>query len=133
LEDLGEAGELLDLRDGHARIGDRRGRRPGGDDLHARRLQPAREVLQAGLVVDADQRAPDGTAVLVAVSGHRNLTHKITAFRPSMLMPRAATAETTSTSSRRSTALMRSCRVASSSPGLITTGSCASTGPVSTP
>ena len=31
----------------------------GGDDLDAGRVQPGRQVLQPGLVVDADQRPPD--------------------------------------------------------------------------
>ena len=45
--------------------------------VHAGLVQAAREVLEAGLVVDGDERPSDGP--LVALGGHW-----ITTFRPSM-------------------------------------------------
>ena len=59
---LGEAGELLDLGDRHPGGGDLRGGGAGGDELDARLVQPAGELFEPRLVVDADQRAPDGAA-----------------------------------------------------------------------
>ena len=56
---LGEAGELLDLHDRYAGGGDAGRRRSGGDDLDAGLVQPLGELLQARLVVDADQRTLD--------------------------------------------------------------------------
>ena len=52
---LGEAGELLDGGDRHPGRADPGRRAAGGDDLNAGRVQPGRQLLQAGLVVDADQ------------------------------------------------------------------------------
>ncbi len=74
---LGEAGELLDLGDGDAGGGDAGGGGAGGDEGHARLVQAARELLQPGLVVDADERPANRP--LVALGGHW-----ITTFRPSM-------------------------------------------------
>lgn len=74
---LGEACQLLDLGHGDARGGDLRGGGPGGDQLHPGLVQAAREILEAGLVVDADERPSNGP--LVALGGHW-----ITTFRPSM-------------------------------------------------
>ena len=55
------------------------------------------------------------------------------AFRPVQVTPRVASASKTSTSSRRSTTLIRSCRVASSSSSRTGTGCWARIGPVSVP
>ncbi|BCK69111.1 hypothetical protein Srufu_030640 [Streptomyces libani subsp. rufus] len=78
VEALGEARQLLDLGDRHPGRSDLRGRRSGGDQLDARRVQALRQLLQTGLVVDADQRAADGP--LRAFGGG----HEIRTFRPSM-------------------------------------------------
>ena len=59
VEALGEAGELLDLGHRDAGGGDLAGGRAGGDELDARGVQAAGELLEPGLVVDADQRAAD--------------------------------------------------------------------------
>ena len=100
---LGEAGHLLDRGDRDAGVGDRPRGRAGGHELDAGRVQAAGQLLQAGLVVDAEQRAADRRAV-----GHREL----------FLVRSAVTScATVSTSSSRSTTLMRSCSLASSSPG----------------
>ena len=121
VEALGEAGHVLDLRDGDARGGDPAGGRAGGHDLDARGVQPAGEVLEPGLVVHADQRATDRTLAPSVMS--------LTRCRPSwywLTVKSAAvlrlSVRTTSTSSSRSTALMRSCSVASSSPGATVDG-----------
>jgi hypothetical protein len=74
---LGEAGQLLDLGDGDAGGGDTGGGGAGGDQLDAGFVQPAGELFEPGLVIDADERATDGP--LVALGGHW-----ITTFRPSM-------------------------------------------------
>ncbi|MGC0428171.1 hypothetical protein RKD32_004526 [Streptomyces sp. SAI-195] len=78
---LGEAGQLLDLGDGDTGGGDPPGGRPGGDQLDAGLVQPARELLEPGLVVDADERATDGPLVAPGGGGGG---HWITTFRPSM-------------------------------------------------
>ena len=54
---LGEAGQLLHWRDRHPGGGDPGRGGAGGDDLDAGRVQPGRQLLKTGLVVDAD-RAP---------------------------------------------------------------------------
>ena len=59
VEALGEAGDLLDGGDRHARVGDPAGRRAGAHQLHAGGGQPAGELLDPGLVVDAEQGAAD--------------------------------------------------------------------------
>lgn len=80
---LGEAGQLLDLGDGDAGRGDLRGGGPGGDELDTGFVQPASQVLQPGLVVDADERATNGP--LVALGRDSDVGgHWITTFRPSM-------------------------------------------------
>jgi hypothetical protein len=63
VEALGEAGQLLDRRDRGAGGRDARGRRAGGHDLHAGGRQGADEVVEAGLVVHAHQRAPDRSPI----------------------------------------------------------------------
>ena len=57
---LGEAGHLADV--GHGQPGLAQGLRgaPGREQGHAPRRQGAGELRQAGLVVDGEQRAPDG-------------------------------------------------------------------------
>ena len=60
VEALGEAGEVLDLGHRQAEAGDQRGRAAGGDELDARVVQAADELLEAGLVVDRDEGAADG-------------------------------------------------------------------------
>ena len=59
VEHLREAGHVRDLGDGNTRVSDALGGGAGGDDLHARLTQRAGQLLQPGLVVDADQRALD--------------------------------------------------------------------------
>lgn len=76
---LGEPGQLLDLGDGDAGRGDPPGGGPGGDEFDAGLVQPAGEVLEPGLVVDADECATDGPLVASGGGGHW-----ITTFRPSM-------------------------------------------------
>src|SRR6201996_6866649 len=121
---LGETGEVLDLGDGNARLFDRPGRAAGRDDLRAGLVQGFSELGQAGLVVDAEQGAPD-----------RNPVHlPILTFLSSLTdQPSRAIRPTVSTSSARSAILIRSCRVASSSSSCTDTAACASTGPASTP
>ena len=58
-EDLREPGHLVDRRDRDAQVADPRRGRAGRDDLDAGRVQAARQVLDAGLVVHADQRTAD--------------------------------------------------------------------------
>ena len=55
VEALGEAGEVLDLGDGQAEVGDQLGRATGGDELDAGVVQAADELVEPGLVVDGDQ------------------------------------------------------------------------------
>lgn len=74
---LGEAGELLDLGDRHSGRGDLRGGRAGGNQLHTRLVQPTGELLQTRLVINTDQRSPDGP--LRSLNSHGKTT-----FRPSM-------------------------------------------------
>ena len=56
-EQLGRVRHVLDARDVHAVLLEERGRPAAGDDLEAELLEPARELGQAGLVVNGDQRA----------------------------------------------------------------------------
>ena len=59
VEALGEAGQLHPGRDRHPSGRDPGRRVAGGDDpRQPSRVQPGRQVLQPGLVVDADQRPP---------------------------------------------------------------------------
>ena len=51
-------------------VADARRGRAGRDDLDAGLVQPAGEFVQAGLVVDADQRAANGDACHVVISWH---------------------------------------------------------------
>ena len=69
VEALGEAGDLLDRRDRDAGVGDPARGRPGAHQLHAGRGEPGGELLDAGLVVDAQQGAADRRPV-----GHRGLS-----------------------------------------------------------
>ena len=66
VEALGEPGEVLDLASpGRRHSAMRAAVLPGGDELDARRVQAAGELDEPGLVVDADQRATDGSTPLV--------------------------------------------------------------------
>src|SRR5690606_35342472 len=60
LEALGEPGEVLDLGHGDTRARDGGGGRAGGDELDARGVERRRELDEAGLVVDAEERAAHG-------------------------------------------------------------------------
>ena len=62
VEALGEAGELLDPGDREAEALDQRRGAAGGDQGHPGLVQAADQVLEAGLVVDRDQRPPDRDA-----------------------------------------------------------------------
>ena len=64
VQTLRESGEFLDPRDLHSGLGDPGGGGAGGDDLHARGIEGARQFLQTGLVVDADECAGDCLAVV---------------------------------------------------------------------
>ena len=64
LEALGEAGEVLDLGHRQAQRLDERGRAAGRDERDAGLVQAADEVLEAGLVVDGDERPAHGADVL---------------------------------------------------------------------
>ena len=68
VEALGEAGDLLDRRDRDAGVGDPARGRAGAHQLDAGGGEPGGQLLDAGLVVDAQQRAADGGAV-----AHREL------------------------------------------------------------
>ena len=115
VEHLGKTGQLLHRR--HRNTGARNGfgGGTGGDDRDARVVQTLGEFGQPGLVVDADQR-PSNRLAPVAVR------HPMTAFRPVQVTPLVASAARTSTKSLRSTTLIRSCRVASSSSSSTGTG-----------
>ena len=123
VEALGEAGDLLDRRDRDA------GRRRSGAAVAPvltsstpAAARPRGQLLDPGLVVDAQQCAADRGAV----GCHRELSPRRSGGGPA--------AATVSTRSSRSTILIRSCRrrlvVAGAAPA---TSRWASTGPVSTP
>src|SRR5581483_5386305 len=59
VEALGEAGEVLDLRDRQAERVDQRRGTAGGHELDARLVEAAYELLEPGLVENRDQRAAD--------------------------------------------------------------------------
>src|SRR5699024_7707142 len=63
VEDLGEAGDGLDLGDGDAGLVDGGGGRSGRDDLGAAVGQRTGQLDDPGLVEDGDQGAADGSAV----------------------------------------------------------------------
>ena len=69
LEALGEAGEVLDLGHRQAERLDERGRATGRDQGDAGLVQAADELLEAGLVVDGDEGAADGSDVLRRAGG----------------------------------------------------------------
>ena len=56
---LRESGQRFNLGHGHSGFRDLLGGGTGGDDVHARGVQPLGQLLQAGLVVHADQCATD--------------------------------------------------------------------------
>src|SRR5699024_6759998 len=130
LEALGEAGDLVHGCDRDAGGGDPLGGRAGGDDRDPRVGQSPREVLEARLVVDADQRAAYGPAGggVIRLRGHDWCT-----FRPSMWSRPLVAAVRTSASISRSATLMRSWRDPSVSSVRTSTARWAITGPVSTP
>src|SRR5690606_28696876 len=64
LEGLREAGQLLDRGDRNAGLGDARGGRARRDEGDAGGVESRGEVLEAGLVVDADEGAADGAGGL---------------------------------------------------------------------
>ena len=102
---LGEPGQLLHLGDRYPRGRDPGGGAAGGDDLDAGRVQPGGEVLEPGLVVDADERPPD-----------RDLSQlPILTFLPRTDQPSRTILPTVPTSRARSATLIRSCSAASSS------------------
>lgn len=86
VEALGEAGQLLDLDDRDARRGDLRGGGAGGDELDTGLVQLAGELFEPGLVVDADERAPNDPLGALGALGRDCAVggHWITTFRPSM-------------------------------------------------
>src|SRR5262249_30650907 len=131
-EALGKAGQLLDRGHRYAELREARRGRPGRDDLDPGRHERARQLVQPGLVVHADQRAPDGPPPVA--SALKSLTHRPTlTFLPSTVQPSRARRPTYSTSWRRSASLMRSVRLSSVSPSSTGTATCAMIGPVSTP
>src|SRR3984893_11339930 len=126
VEHLREPGDLLDGSDRNTCPCNGFGCRTGGHDVDSGLMQAAGQLGETGLVVDADQCAPDRPAPVIR--GHPRV-----AFRPVQVTPRVASASKTSPSSRRSTTLIRSCRVASSSSSKTGTGCWARIGPVSVP
>ena len=75
VEHLGEAGEVGDLLDGEAGVGEDAVGRAGADEVHAEVVEGAGKLGRAGLVVDAQERlhALSSGAELdggVAVAGH---------------------------------------------------------------
>ena len=71
VEDLGEAGHFGDAGDLHALLGQLLRGAAGGDDLEAARAEAARQLDDALLAVDGDDRAPCHCCSLVAVWGAR--------------------------------------------------------------
>ena len=63
VEHLGQPGEPLDRRHHEPGRRERLGRSAGGDELDAARRKPAREVDDALLVADRQQRTTDGNEV----------------------------------------------------------------------
>ncbi len=100
VEALGEAGELGDLGHRDAGGGDPAGRRTGRDELDPGGVQALCQLLQAGLVVDADQGPTDRADVLGdGGRGAGGGAHAgIRTFRSSMRWPSRASRPTTSTS-----------------------------------
>ena len=116
VEAFGETGQLLHLGHWHARRADSSRRAAGADDLDARRVQPAGEIREPGLVVDADQRALDG------YPRHRpSLT-----FRPWTDQPARAIRPTVSTSRERSATFTLSVSTAGSSRRILPLRCCSS-------
>ena len=72
VEALREAGELLDPGDRQAERLDVRRRRPGRHDLGAGAGQRVGQLIQPGLVVDADQRPLDRSTSSVG-GAHRSV------------------------------------------------------------
>ena len=85
VEALGKSGEVFDLQHGDPGLGQHRSRRSGRDDLHAGSSEPAAEFDDARLVVDADERAPDGSP---AVGGRSFGAHGMVTFLPTRSSPR---------------------------------------------
>src|SRR5262249_27314453 len=122
VEALGKAGELLDLHDRDARVGDAGGGRARRDDLHAGLVKALGEPFETGLVVDADQRPLDRDAGHPILTFLFSMVHRSRTIRPTVRRSRG-----------RSTALIRSCSDSSSSSSRTGTASWATIGPVSTP
>src|SRR6185295_805374 len=58
-EELGKTGHLGDVADRDARLAERDGGSSRGEDLHAVAREPVRELDQAGLVGDREERPAD--------------------------------------------------------------------------
>src|SRR5690606_1376961 len=125
VETLWKSGQLLHARDRVAQRLHQRRSVAGGDDLDSRCGATMDKLRQAGLVVHADECAPDRPTILC---GHGTVT-----FLPVMVQPSRTIRPTYSTSWRRSAALMRSVRVSTVSSSSTSTATCAMMGPVSTP
>src|SRR5829696_2786091 len=129
VEELGEAGQLLDPGDGQAVPLEGGGGGAGGDDLDPGGGQGGGQAFQALLVEDADQGPADGQA-----GRHRDTPSAVTTWarRPSTRTRPSASRRTARGRSRRSSCLIRSWRRSSSSLGSTGTAAWNSTGPWST-
>jgi hypothetical protein len=134
LEAFGEAGEVLDPRDRQPERRDERGRPAGGDELDARLVKAADEVLEAALVEDRDEGPAHRPDVLRGPGGaDLDAAHGMVTFLPLTVNPDRASRPTTSTSIARSRTLMRSWSESTVSSGSTATACCSMIGPVSTP
>ncbi len=102
-EHLWETCQLFHLSHGNSGCSDLGRCRAGRNDAHPSLVQTGGQFFQSSLVVHTDQCASDVSATVVLV--HDCV---IQAFRPSIVIPCAATCVSTSTSSCRSTVFMRS-------------------------
>src|SRR5262245_38179095 len=123
VEALGETGYLLYSRHRYARRLDRRSGRAGRHQLDAGLREALRELGQTGLVVDAEQCAPNRPLCVA---------HGMLTFLPDTVQPSRTIRPMYSTSCARSTSLIRSARESSVSSSSTGTATCAMIGPVST-
>src|SRR5699024_1053326 len=148
-ETFGEPGQVFDLRHLGTRLGDLGSRRTGRHDLDSGGVESASQVLQPGLVIDADQRSLDRAGScrrsslrfvrrsILRTAGGQFAAVAEAAYprtcRPSMTRSEWARWASRRTSSSLSRALMRSWTVSSVSSSPMGTAYWVMMGPVSTP
>ncbi|GBC87244.1 hypothetical protein HRbin12_01247 [bacterium HR12] len=115
-EHLREPGDLLDRRHGHARLAERRGRPPRGDERGPPRHEAPGELHRPRLVVHRQQRPADRTDLAHPPSRRSSSSSSTWTMRPSTLSRPSIRARTARGKIRCSTSWIRASSESRSSP-----------------